>query len=40
MNYICDLFRTRHFDPGLFLSPYSEDQRAQIMPGAISVKKL
>lgn len=33
MNYICDLFRTRHFDPGLFLPPYSEVQRADIMAG-------
>ena len=35
MNYIVDLFRSRHLDPGLFAAPYSEAQRRQIMAGRI-----
>ena len=32
MNYIVDLFRSRHFDAGLFAAPYDERQRAAIRP--------
>ncbi len=35
MNYICDLFRSRHFDPGLFAPPYDEQQRAEIEAGRV-----
>ena len=33
MNYIVDLFRSRHFDAGLFTAPYDERQRAAIEAG-------
>lgn len=26
MNYVCDLFRSRHFDPNLFSSPFTDEQ--------------
>lgn len=35
MNYICDLFRSRHFDPGLFTPPYTHEQCAEIMLGRV-----
>jgi hypothetical protein len=35
MNYICDLFRSRHFDPGLFTPPYTDEQRAEILLGRV-----
>jgi len=35
MNYIVDLFRSRHLHPQLFTSPYTEDQYAEIMAGRI-----
>jgi hypothetical protein len=35
MNFICDLFRTGHGDPGLFSAPYSAAQRAAIEAGRI-----
>jgi hypothetical protein len=35
MNYICDLFRSRHFDTGLFAQPYAEQQRAEIEAGRV-----
>ena len=35
MNFICDLFRTYHFDPGLFTTPYTDAQCADIAAGRI-----
>ncbi|HEX8230068.1 MAG TPA: hypothetical protein VF826_12245 [Chloroflexia bacterium] len=35
MNYISDLFRSRHFDPGLFAQPYAEPPRAKIKAGRV-----
>lgn len=35
MNFICDLFRSYHFDPGLFSAPYTEAQCAAIEAGRI-----
>lgn len=35
MNYIVDLFRSRHLHPGLFVAPYTEAQRRQIMAGRV-----
>jgi hypothetical protein len=35
MNYIVDLFRSRHFDDGLFSEPYTEVQVAAIHAGAV-----
>lgn len=35
MNYISDLFRSRHFDPGLFAPPYTEQQHAKIEAGRV-----
>jgi hypothetical protein len=35
MNYIVDLFRSRHFDAGLFTAPYDERQRAAIEAGRL-----
>jgi hypothetical protein len=35
MNFICDLFRTRHRDPGLFAPPYPSDQRDAILAGRV-----
>ncbi len=35
MNYIVDLFRSRHFDAGLFAAPYDERQRAAIHAGRV-----
>jgi hypothetical protein len=33
MNFICDLFRTRHADPSLFDPPYSAEQRDLALAG-------
>jgi hypothetical protein len=35
MNYICDLFRSRQFDPGLFAAPYKDAQVAAIRAGRV-----
>ncbi|MEO8288735.1 MAG: hypothetical protein ABI670_20135 [Chloroflexota bacterium] len=35
MNYICDLFRSRQFDPGLFTQPYTDEQCACLWAGSI-----
>ncbi len=35
MNFICDLFRSYHVDPGLFGAPYTPAQCAQIEAGCI-----
>lgn len=35
MNYIRDLFRSRHFDPSLFTSPYSDTQWAVLLEGRV-----
>ena len=35
MNFICDLFRTYHGDPGLFSAPYNATQCASIAAGRI-----
>jgi len=35
MNYICDLFRSRQFDPGLFAAPYGDAQVAAIRAGRV-----
>ncbi|HZS91419.1 MAG TPA: hypothetical protein VFE42_28495 [Chloroflexota bacterium] len=35
MNFICDLFRSYHVDPGLFGAPYTPAQCAQIEAGRI-----
>jgi hypothetical protein len=35
MNFICDLFRSRHFDPSLFSAPYSDGQRAALLAGRV-----
>jgi hypothetical protein len=40
MNYICDLFRSRHFDPGLFSEPYTEAQRDEIAAGRVPPGRL
>ncbi len=35
MNFICDLFRAHHFDPGLFTAPYTDAQCADIESGRV-----
>jgi hypothetical protein len=35
MNYIVDLFRTRHFDPELFLPPLTEEQSRTLLAGRV-----
>lgn len=35
MNFIVDLFRSRHADPDLFTAPYSQQQRAMIVAGRV-----
>ena len=35
MNFICDLFRAYHFDPGLFTAPYTNAQCVDIVAGRI-----
>jgi hypothetical protein len=40
MNFICDLFRSYHFDKGLFGAPYTEVQCAEIASGRIPRRPL
>jgi hypothetical protein len=40
MNYICDLFRSRHFDPTLFSCPYTDEQCADVFAGRIPQRPL
>ncbi len=40
MNYIVDLFRSRHFDASLFDAPYDERQRAAIEAGRMPERPL
>ena len=35
MNHICDLFRSRQFDPGLFAAPYDDAQVAAVHAGEV-----
>ena len=35
MNFICDLFRAYHFDPGLFVAPYDGRQCEDIESGHV-----
>jgi len=35
MNFILDLFRSRHDDPSLFQAPYSASQKSRLMAGQI-----
>jgi hypothetical protein len=35
MNFICDLFRSRQFDPGLFAAPYDDGQVTAIRAGHV-----
>jgi len=35
MNFICDLFRTYHFAPGLFIAPYTDAQCVDIEAGRL-----
>lgn len=35
MNFICDLFRTYHFAPGLFIAPYTDAQCVDIAAGRL-----
>lgn len=35
MNFIVDLFRTRHLDEGLFSEPFTEAQRQDVLAGVI-----
>jgi hypothetical protein len=40
MNYIVDLFRSRHFDEGLFVEPYTPAQTADILDGRVPAPPL
>jgi hypothetical protein len=40
MNYICDLFRSRQFDPALFTQPYTNKQCASLWNGHVPVGPL
>jgi hypothetical protein len=40
MNYICDLFRSRQFDPGLYLQPYTDEQCDCIWDGRVPARPL
>jgi hypothetical protein len=40
MNYIVDLFRSRHFDEGLFTDPYSAEQTEAILAGRVPAPPL
>jgi len=35
MNFIVDLFRSRHLDEGLFEDPFTEAQRRDVLAGAV-----
>ena len=35
MNFIVDLFRSRHFDPQLFSEPFTEAQRRDVIAGVV-----
>jgi hypothetical protein len=38
MNYICDLFRERYFDPELYAAPFTEEQCACILEGRMPAR--
>jgi hypothetical protein len=40
MNYICDLFRSRQFDPALYNQPYTEEQCACLWDGRVPMGPL
>lgn len=40
MNYICDLFRSRHFEEQLFASPYSDAQWEALLAGRVPAPPL
>jgi hypothetical protein len=40
MNYICDLFRSRHFEEQLFASPYSDAQWRALLAGRVPAPPL
>lgn len=35
MNFIVDLFRSRHLDEGLFAAPFTDAQRREVLAGAV-----
>ena len=40
MNFIVDLFRTRHLSPAIFASPFTDEQDAELFAGRVPAGKL
>jgi hypothetical protein len=40
MNYICDLFRSRHFEEQLYASPYTDEQWETLLAGGVPAPPL